>query len=77
MIKKEYNGVVIQNILNKTATVITEYKFKHPKYYKIITRHKKYMIHDEQNLCKIGNKVSFITSRPYSKKKRWILNKIF
>ena len=36
----------------------------------------KYMAHDEENRCQIGDKVLIVESRPLSKEKRWRIREI-
>jgi len=57
--------------MNKTALVLVERLTKHRTYNKYVKRRVKYMAHDPQNLCQIGDKVRIIESRPLSKRKRW------
>ncbi len=66
-------GIVISNKMNKTILVRTERKIKHKRYKKIVRRHTKYFVHDEDNKCKIGDIVSFKEVAPISKNKNWIL----
>ncbi len=75
--KKSLQGVVINNSLNKTITIIVTRIIKHIKYGKYITKNKKYHAHDQFNKCNIGDRVSIIESKPYSKLKKWCLQKIF
>jgi len=51
-------------------------KVKHKRYKKIITKISKYIVHDEDNQCCIGDIVLFSNSRPYSRKKKWKINTI-
>jgi len=69
-------GEVVSDKMEKTIVVKVERQFKHPLYKKIIRRHKKYKVHDENNECKMGDIVQIIESRPLSKQKRWTLNSI-
>jgi len=70
-IRKKLTGVVIGNKVDKTAVVLVDRLKKHKSYLKYIRRHTKYLAHDPQNRCQIGDKVKIIESRPISKKKRW------
>ena len=74
--KKEKTGKVVSNKSNKTITVLVERKVKHPLYGKFIKKHKKIMAHDEANLCKEGDWVQIIETRPLSKNKTWRLKNI-
>ena len=58
---------------DKTISVLVERVVKHPKYKKIIKKHKKYAVHDADNKHKVGDIVSIIESRPISKNKHWTL----
>ena len=71
MTKKILKGTVKSAKSNKTVVVEVTRKFKHPIYEKVIKRSKKYHAHDENNKFKVGEKVSIIESKPFSKKKTW------
>ena len=66
-------GTVVSDKMNKTVTVIVERKFKHAKYQKVITRHKKFKAHNEEMKIKIGDKVKIRESKPISKDKHFIV----
>lgn len=70
-IKKTIEGIVISNKMNKTVVVRIERFSRHPIYGKIIKKRGKAYAHDEENKCKIGDKVLLIQTRPLSKLKRW------
>ncbi len=67
------NGVVVSNKADKTVVVKVERKFQHPIYKRTVKATKKYMAHDETNVCQIGDVVSIIETRPLSKRKRWMV----
>ena len=69
--RKEKNGVVISNKMEKTVTVEVTRTMRHPKYQKVIERKKKYYAHDPSNSLEVGQKVCIVESRPLSKLKRW------
>jgi small subunit ribosomal protein S17 len=62
--------------MDKTALVLVERLTKHRTYNKYLKRRKKYMAHDPQNRCQIGDKVRIVESRPISKRKRWQISDI-
>ena len=64
--KREIQGVVVKKAGDKTATVLVERRVMHPRYRKIVKRFKKYLIHDENNVVKIGDTISAIECRPLS-----------
>ncbi|WP_185864284.1 30S ribosomal protein S17 [Blattabacterium cuenoti] len=72
-IRKQRKGIVISDKMNKTIVVYEIKKVKHPYYGKSVTKKKKYMVHDEKNISKNGDKVSIMETRPISKKKSWRL----
>ena len=76
MALKEKIGIVVSNKMQKTIVVKVESRFSHPIYSKIVVKTKRYLAHDENDQCNIGDQVLITERRPLSKKKRWILNKI-
>ena len=71
MPKKILTGIVVSDKPNKTITVMVERKFSHPVLKKVIKVRKKYNAHDEKNTYKLGDKVSIIESKPFSKNKKF------
>ena len=71
MSKRVMQGVVVSDKMDKTVVVNVERRFKHPLYKKFIRRTRKYLAHDEENRCKVGDVVSIRESRPLSKRKAW------
>ena len=77
MPKKVLSGVVVSDKSNKTITVLVERKYSHPILKKVIKVQKKYSAHDEDNKFKIGDKVSIIESKPFSKNKKFqVMSKV-
>ena len=76
MPKKERQGVVVSNKMDKTIVVKVASYDPHPKYKKIIETTKNYKAHDENNECGIGDTVRIIESKPLSGGKRWVLESI-
>ncbi len=70
-LRKSLAGIVVSNKMEKTALVLVERLTKHRTYGKYIRRRSKYMAHDPQNNCRIGDKVRITETRPISKRKRW------
>lgn len=69
--KKTQVGIIISDAMDKTVVVRVEKLQKHPVYKKYLRRRAKYKAHDENNECRVGDKVIIIESRPLSKEKRW------
>lgn len=75
-LRKERQGIVSSNKMDKTITVAVKWKEKHPIYQKFVNKTKKYHAHDENNECQIGDFVKIMETRPLSKTKRWRLIQI-
>jgi small subunit ribosomal protein S17 len=76
MPRKEIVGTVVSNKMDKTVVVQVREKHPHPKYGKIQNRMVKFKAHDEGNICKEGDLVSIVESRPLSKTKKWQLKEV-
>ncbi len=76
MPKKERQGVVVSNKMDKTAVVKVATYDQHPKYKKIIESTKNYKAHDELNQCSEGDVVRIVESKPISGGKRWVVAEI-
>ena len=74
--RKERIGYVVSDKMDKTITVAVEDHVKHPLYGKIIKQTKKFKAHDENNECRVGDRVKIMETRPLSRDKRWRLVKI-
>ena len=72
-LRKERIGTVTSTKMNKSIVVSVESREKHPMYGKFIKKTKKFMAHDEQNECGVGDTVRISETRPLSKLKRWRL----
>ena len=64
-------GRVVSDKMDKTVTVVFEWRRHHPLYKKSVRRRTRFSAHDPSNDCKIGDLVRIIEGRPYSKTKRW------
>jgi small subunit ribosomal protein S17 len=71
--KRTLTGEVVSDKTAKTIVVKIERKMMHPKYNKFVTKSKKYHVHDEKEQASVGQTVTIIESKPYSKLKRWEL----
>jgi small subunit ribosomal protein S17 len=74
--RKERQGTVVSNKMDKTIVVRVDRRFRHPLYKKVVTSHRKFYAHDEKGEANIGDKVKIIETRPLSKTKRWRLLEI-
>ncbi|MCB0635280.1 MAG: 30S ribosomal protein S17 [Lewinella sp.] len=71
--RKQRVGIVTSNKMDKTITVSVERRLRHPIYGKFVKKTNKFMAHDENNECQIGDMVRIEESRPLSARKRWRL----
>jgi len=74
--RKSVIGKVVSNKMDKSITVQVTRRFRHPLYGKMVTKTSKFMAHDEENQCTVGDTVQITETRPLSRKKRWRLVKI-
>ena len=74
--RKTQVGVVVSDKMDKTVVVKVARLVKHPVYNKYMKRSVKYKAHDNDNICKIGDKVLIVETRPLSKDKCWRVRQI-
>ncbi|MDP1573326.1 MAG: 30S ribosomal protein S17 [Coxiellaceae bacterium] len=72
-IVRTLTGIVVSDKMQKSATVLVERRVQHPKYGKFVRRSTKFPIHDENNVCRMGDVVVIKEGRPISKTKSWVL----
>ncbi|CAN6487057.1 unnamed protein product [Victoria cruziana] len=69
-------GVVVSNKMQKSVVVAVDHLFHHKLYNRYVRGTSKFMAHDENNDCNIGDRVRLDPSRPLSKRKRWVVAEI-
>lgn len=69
--KRQLQGIVISDKMNKTRVIAVTRLKKHPQYKKYYKVTRKFKAHDEKNEYKAGDKVVIEETRPMSKDKRW------
>ena len=74
--KRQVNGIIVSNKMDKTVVVQVERLVKHPLYKKYIRRRNSFTAHDNDNACGIGDRVEITESRPLSKTKRWRVSRV-
>ena len=72
-LRKTRVGKVASDKMDKTIVVAVQDNVKHPLYGKIVKKTYKLKAHDENNECKVGDRVKVMETRPLSKDKRWRL----
>ncbi|MDP5171668.1 MAG: 30S ribosomal protein S17 [Bacteroidia bacterium] len=75
-LRKVRIGKVVSDKMDKSIVVSVERKVKHPMYGKYVKKTSRFMAHDENNECGIGDTVRIMETRPLSKSKRWRLVEI-
>lgn len=73
MAVKEQIGMVVSDKMQKTVVVAVDSRVTHPRYGKIVVQTKRYKAHDEENTCRIGDRVRIRETRPLSRTKRWVI----
>jgi small subunit ribosomal protein S17 len=69
--RKEREGMVVSDKMDKTVIVVVSRVVRHGKYRKYLNQRGRYKAHDERNECRVGDRVRIIETRPYSRDKRW------
>jgi small subunit ribosomal protein S17 len=75
-IRKSQVGIVTSTKMQKTVAVAVDRRVQHPLYKKILRRTSKFLAHDENNICKVGDRVRIVETRPLSARKRWRVEKV-
>ncbi len=71
--RKVLQGRVVSDAGDKAVVVEVETRKQHPFFRKMVRRSKRFMAHDQNNECRVGDKVRIMETRPLSKRKRWRL----
>jgi small subunit ribosomal protein S17 len=69
--RRNWFGNVVSDKMDKTVVVAVDRFIRHPMYRKVLRRVTKLKAHDEENVCKVGDRVKLIQTRPISKDKHW------
>ena len=64
-------GVVVSDVCEQTVTIKVVTPVRHKKYHRIVRRTTRFLAHDPQNRCKMGDMVEIRECRPISKRKHW------
>ena len=69
-------GVVTSDKMDKSVVVQVDRTVRHKRYKRYVRRSAKFMAHDEDNRCKVGDTVEIVESRPLSARKRWRVRRV-
>lgn len=75
-LRKIRQGVVVSDKMNQSIVVRVDRTVRHPLYKKVLRRSKRYMAHDQENTCQVGDVVRIMECRPVSRNKRWRLMEV-
>jgi len=76
MAGKIYTGKVVSDKMDKTVVVSIMRLTQHKRYKKTVRLRSTFQAHDEENTCKVGDKVAIRETRPLSKNKRWVVTEV-
>jgi small subunit ribosomal protein S17 len=76
MSKVEIYGTVVSNKMDKSVVVAVERQVRHDVYGKQQRLTSRFMAHDEKNEAGVGDRVALVSSRPLSRRKRWVVTRI-
>jgi small subunit ribosomal protein S17 len=62
--------------MKKSVMVAVNRQVPHHLYKKFVRRTHKFLAHDEENRCGVGDRVEIEETRPMSKRKRWVVRQI-
>jgi small subunit ribosomal protein S17 len=74
--RKVRDGVVVSDKMDKTVVVLVQELKPHPLYKKVVRRSRRLKVHDEEESCRVGDRVRIAETRPLSKEKRWRVDAI-
>lgn len=70
-LRKSMVGIVTSAAMQKSVTVAVDRLVQHSLYKKTLRRTSKFMAHDEEGVCRVGDRVRIVETRPLSARKRW------
>ncbi len=74
--RRVLTGTVVTNGAEKTVSVLVLRRYQHALYKKMVTARKKYLAHDENNQCNVGDVVRIQECAPISKRKKWFVKEV-
>lgn len=74
--RRRLEGVVLSDKMDKTVVVEVTRLRRHKLYKKVIRQRRKFMVHDEDSSCQVGDRVRIVESRPLSRHKHWVVETI-
>jgi small subunit ribosomal protein S17 len=75
-IRNSQVGIVTSAAMQKTVTVAVDRLVQDPLYRKTLRRTSRFLVHDEQGTCRVGDRVRIVETRPLSARKRWRVEQV-
>jgi small subunit ribosomal protein S17 len=75
-IRKSQVGIVTKAAMQKTVTVAVDRLVQHRLYKKTLRKTSKFLAHDEEGTCNVGDRVRIVETRPLSAQKRWRVSQV-
>jgi small subunit ribosomal protein S17 len=69
-------GKVVSDKMDRSVVVRVDRTVKDKLYKRYLRRKAQFMAHDENNVCKVGDTVEIVESRPMSSRKRWRVRRV-
>jgi small subunit ribosomal protein S17 len=76
MARAEIFGTVVSDKMDKSVVVAIERQVRDSLYGKQQRLTSRFMAHDEKNEAKVGDTVALVSSRPLSRRKRWVVTRV-
>lgn len=74
--KKEVEGIVVSDKMQKSIAVAVGRPIRHPLYGKTLRRTTTFAVHDESDEARVGDRVAIVEGRPISRRKRWVMTRV-
>ena len=74
--RRSFIGDVVSDKMQKTVVLKVSRRIQHSMFKRVVRRATQLKAHDENNECKVGDRVLVMETRPLSKEKNWKVVKI-
>ncbi len=74
--RKTLMGKVASDKMDKTIVIEVPRRLIHPMYKKFVSSRRRFMAHDEENTCRVGDTVEIKEYRPLSRHKPWMVTRV-
>lgn len=70
---KLLDGEVVKKSSMQTVKVRIDFKIRHPKFKKLYTKSRHFLVHNKDNTIEVGNRVQITPGKKISKNKSWYI----